>query len=170
MAGCRICSGELELKVQGNGATVTAEALSPSAHEPGRHGDLLQCLECGTVQQPVLPQGAELHDLYRDMRDDAYLSEEAGRRATSNRLLDLIGAHVPSGRLLDVGCGHGLLLDEARSRGYQTVGLELSRSAARLAEINLAGRAGDPRREEAAELPRRALAARLTALSPERDV
>jgi len=29
---------------------------------------------------------------------------------------------------------------------------------------------GDPRREEAAELPRRALAARLTALSPERDV
>ena len=32
------------------------------------------------------------------------------------------------------------------------------------------GRPGDPRREEAAELPRRALAARLTALSPERDV
>ena len=130
MAGCRICSGELELKVQGNGATVTAEALSPSAHEPGRHGDLLQCLECGTVQQPILPQGDQLHDLYRDMRDDAYLSEEAGRRATANRLLDLIGAHVPSGRLLDVGCGHGLLLDEARKRGYDTVGLELSREAA----------------------------------------
>src|SRR6476660_3761738 len=137
MAGCRICSGELELKVQGNGATVTAEALSPSAHEPGRHGDLLQCLECGTVQQPVLPQGAELHDLYRDMRDDAYLSEEAGRRATANRLLDLIGAHVPSGRLLDVGCGHGLLLDEARRRGYATVGLELSREAAKHARAAL---------------------------------
>ena len=62
--------------MQGNGATVTAEALSPSAHEPGRHGDLLQCVECGTVQQPVLPQGAALHDLYRDMRDDEYLTEE----------------------------------------------------------------------------------------------
>src|SRR6478735_1296413 len=69
MAGCRICSGELELKVQGNGATVTAEALSPSAHEPGRHGDLLQCLECGTVQQPVLPQGAELHEHLDDPVD-----------------------------------------------------------------------------------------------------
>ena len=56
------------------------------------------------------------------MRDDEYLSEEAGRRATANRLLDLIGAHVPRGRLLDVGCGHGLLLDEARERGYDTVG------------------------------------------------
>jgi 2-polyprenyl-3-methyl-5-hydroxy-6-metoxy-1,4-benzoquinol methylase len=131
MAGCRICSGVLELKVQGTGATVTAEALSPSAHEPGRHGDLLECRECGTVQQPLLPQGDLLHDLYRDMRDDAYLSEETGRRATANRLLDLIAAHVPSGRLLDVGCGHGLLLDEARRRGYQTVGLELSREAAK---------------------------------------
>jgi 2-polyprenyl-3-methyl-5-hydroxy-6-metoxy-1,4-benzoquinol methylase len=137
MAGCRICSGELELKVQGTGATVTAEALSPSAHEPGRHGDLLECRECGTVQQPVLPQGDRLHDLYRDMRDDAYLSEETGRRATANRLLDLIAAHVPGGRLLDVGCGHGLLLDEARRRGYQTVGLELSREAARHARETL---------------------------------
>ena len=131
MAGCRICSGDLELKVQGDGAAVTAAALSPSAHAVGGHGDLLACLECGTVQQPILPQGAELHDLYRDMRDDEYLSEAAGRRATANRLLDLIGAHVPEGRLLDVGCGHGLLLDEARARGYDTVGLELSREGAR---------------------------------------
>ena len=131
MAGCRICSGDLELKVQGKGVAVTAAALSPSAHAVGGHGDLLACVECGTVQQPLLPKGAELHDLYRDMRDDDYLSEEPGRRATANRLLDLIGAHVPEGRLLDVGCGHGLLLDEARGRGYETVGLELSREAAR---------------------------------------
>ena len=103
--------------MQGNGAAVTAAALSPSAHAVGGHGDLLVCTECGTVQQPILPHGAELHDLYRDMRDDEYLSEEAGRRATANRLLDLIGVHVPEGRLLDVGCGHGLLLDEARGPG-----------------------------------------------------
>jgi 2-polyprenyl-3-methyl-5-hydroxy-6-metoxy-1,4-benzoquinol methylase len=130
MAGCRICSGELTLKVQGDGAAVTAAGLSPSSHGVGGHGDLLQCAECGTVQQPILPHGAELHDLYREMRDDEYLTEEAGRRATAKRLLDLIGAHVPEGRLLDVGCGYGLLLDEARERGYATVGLELSRDGA----------------------------------------
>jgi 2-polyprenyl-3-methyl-5-hydroxy-6-metoxy-1,4-benzoquinol methylase len=137
MAGCRICSGPLELKIQGNGAAVTADALSPSAHEPGRHGDLLACTECGTVQQPLLPAGECLHALYRDMRDDAYLREEAGRRATANGLLDLIQEHVPAGRLLDVGCGHGLLLDEARRRGYEPVGLELSRAAARHARETL---------------------------------
>jgi formiminotetrahydrofolate cyclodeaminase len=43
-------------------------------------------------------------------------------------------------------------------------------AAARLAEINLTGRPEDPRREEAAELPGRALQARLVALSPLRDV
>ena len=129
---CRVCEGELTLLISGNGhGAVTAAALAPSSHEPGQHADLLVCAECGTVQQPELPVGAELHDLYRDMCDEAYMGEEAGRRATAARLLDLIGEQVSSGRLLDVGCGHGLLLDEARRRGFQTVGLELSRSAAR---------------------------------------
>jgi hypothetical protein len=36
-----------------------------------------------------------------------------------------------------VGCGHGLLLDEARKRGYDVTGLELSRSAASYARETL---------------------------------
>jgi SAM-dependent methyltransferase len=130
---CRVCEGELILLVSGNGngdGALAASAFAPSSHEPGRHGDLLSCVECGTVQQPELPAGTQLHELYRDMSDDAYLVEETGRRATAASLLDLIGEHVSSGRLLDVGCGHGLLLDEARRRGFDVVGLELSRSAA----------------------------------------
>ncbi|HSS58838.1 MAG TPA: class I SAM-dependent methyltransferase [Solirubrobacteraceae bacterium] len=135
---CRVCDGDLSLRIAGtNGHAPVAEAFAPSRHETGRHGDLLTCIECGTVQQPLLPGGDELHELYRDMSDDAYLGEEAGRRATAGHLLDLVGAQVASGRLLDVGCGHGLLLDEARSRGYETVGLELSRSAARHAREGL---------------------------------
>jgi SAM-dependent methyltransferase len=130
---CRVCDGDLSLLVSGNGngnGTPLAAEFAPSQHELGGHGDLLACVECGTVQQPELPAGTELHELYRDMRDDAYLAEESGRRATAAHLLDLVGAHVSSGRLLDVGCGHGLLLDEARRRGFDVVGLELSRSAA----------------------------------------
>src|SRR3954467_11300841 len=60
------------------------------------------------------------------MRDDAYLAEEAGRRRTARRLLDAIERHAPRGRMLEVGCGHGLLLDEARARGWSVEGLELS--------------------------------------------
>jgi SAM-dependent methyltransferase len=135
---CRVCAGDLSLRVAGtNGGAPAAEAFAPSRHETGRHGDLLACVECGTVQQPLLPGGDELHELYRDMSDDAYLGEETGRRATAAHLLDLIAEQVPAGRLLDVGCGHGLLLDEARERGYETVGLELSRSAASHARAQL---------------------------------
>ena len=59
--------------MRGNGAALTAAALLAVRARPGRHGDLLECRECGTIQQPVLPQGDALHDLYRDMRDDEYL-------------------------------------------------------------------------------------------------
>jgi SAM-dependent methyltransferase len=128
---CRVCSSELELRLPGDGGQPTAQALSPSYHEPGRHGDLLACAECGAVQQAGLPGGDALHELYRGVRDEAYLDEEAGRRATARRLLDLVATQVPTGRLLDVGCGPGLLLDEARGRGYDVVGLELSHAAAR---------------------------------------
>ena len=67
---CRICAGDLSLRVVGtNGHAPVAEAFSPSPHEPGRHGDLLACLECGTVQQPVLPAGdAAARALPRDAR------------------------------------------------------------------------------------------------------
>ena len=105
---CRICSGDVTLRIRGRGAPLTAAALSPSAHGTGLHGDLLVRRDCGTVQQPALPAGADLHDLYRDMTDEAYLGEEEGRRATAGRLLDLIAPFVPRGRLLDVGCGPGL--------------------------------------------------------------
>jgi SAM-dependent methyltransferase len=126
---CRICEGELAPFRSGRAAGPAPADLAPSNHRPGEHGALFRCATCGAVQQPGLPTGAALHDLYRVMSDDAYLDEEAGRRATARRVLDLIGRHVPAGRLLDVGCGHGLLLDEARRRGYDVLGLELSRTA-----------------------------------------
>lgn len=128
-AACHICGGPLELRHAGEAAALTPELLVPTNHEPGQHGDLYACAHCGTVHQPGLPTGAALADLYRDMSDDLYLSEEKGRRATARRLVDLIRRHVPAGELLDVGCGHGLLLDEARRSGYSVTGLELSESA-----------------------------------------
>ena len=125
-----ICAGPLRLLHPGGEARLTPELVAPTNHHPGQHGDLYSCGDCGTVHQPGLPRGEELTELYRGMTDEAYLSEEAGRRATATRLLDLIQRHVSAGSLLDVGCGHGLLLDEARRRGFTVTGLELSQAAA----------------------------------------
>jgi SAM-dependent methyltransferase len=125
-ATCQICSGPLRLLYTGSGFEARAEAFSPTNHQPGQYGELYRCERCGTVVQPSLPHGEALLELYRRMRDEYYLDEERGRRVTARRLLDAIGRHVPSGSLLDVGCGHGLLLDEARRRGYRVEGLEVS--------------------------------------------
>ena len=127
---CRICAGPLRLLYTGSGLEARAEAFSPTNHQPGQYGDLYRCESCGTVAQPSLPHGDALLDLYRHMRDEHYLDEEEGRRAAARRLLGEIGKYAPRGRLLDVGCGHGLLLDEARRRGYEVEGLELSEHAA----------------------------------------
>jgi SAM-dependent methyltransferase len=127
---CGICGGALRLRHRGSGAALTAAALSPTCHSTGGHGDLWACARCGTVQQPARPEDGTLADLYRQMRDDDYLAQERGRRATARRLLERIERAQPGGRLLDVGCGHGLLVDEARRRGWDARGLEVSSSAA----------------------------------------
>ena len=129
-AGCKICGGPTRLLHAGTGGPPTPDELAPTNHDPGVYGDLWICERCGTVAQPALPAGDALHDLYRDMRDERYLDEEDGRRRTARRLLGQIEQQLPGGRLLDAGCGPGILLDEARKRGWATVGLDLSRSSA----------------------------------------
>ncbi len=99
------------------------------------------------MHQLSLPRGRELHELYREMTDDEYLREEEGRRRMARRLLDVVGVQVADGRLLQVGCGHGLLLDEARRRGYEVEGVDLATEAVRHARERL----GLPVREMALE-------------------
>src|SRR5438477_8959488 len=121
-SACRICLGSLELLAAGNAPALAPESFAPTCHRPGAHGDLYRCRACGAVEQPSLPHGEALHELYRRMSDEDYLAEERGRRRTARRLLSLLGAARGGARLLEVGCGYGLLLDEARGRGWDVTG------------------------------------------------
>jgi SAM-dependent methyltransferase len=136
-AVCSICSGRLVFTMPGRCEQYRPAVFSPSYHVVGAHGDLYRCLDCGTVHQPALPHGSELHNLYRATSDPEYLAEEQGRRRSARRLLRRLARHAPRGRLLQVGCGYGLLLDEARRRGYDVEGVELSADAARHARVEL---------------------------------
>lgn len=131
MDRCRICGGPLELRYAGTTVKPTPEGFAPAVHGRGMHGDLYRCLGCGTVQQPSLPGGDALHELYRQMSDDEYLREELGRRQTARRLLDVLAVHARGRRLLDVGSSYGLMLDEASRRGYEVLGVELSSAGVR---------------------------------------
>jgi SAM-dependent methyltransferase len=137
-AECRICSGALELTHRGDNSPHSPCAFEPTRHNVGEHHDLYRCRECGTVSQSSLPGQAQLHELYRAVSDERYMREEQGRRRTARRLLDVLAGEVPRGRLLQVGSGHGLLLDEARRRGYEVEGVDLWAEAVSHARDQLA--------------------------------
>jgi 2-polyprenyl-3-methyl-5-hydroxy-6-metoxy-1,4-benzoquinol methylase len=134
---CCICRGRLTLTQRGDGSTYEPAVFGPSYRRSGAHGDFYRCGDCGALHQSSAPRGSELHDRYRAMSDELYLQEEEGRRRHARRLLDVLASYVPRGRLLDVGCCYGLMLDEARRRGYDVEGVELSVDAGRYARETL---------------------------------
>jgi SAM-dependent methyltransferase len=88
----------------------------------GRAGRIVRCVGCSLVRQ-IDPIDAP----YEHAEEDAeYLAEEAGIRVTFREVLDRIERWRSPGTLLDIGCGPGLLLDEARTRGWRPLGVELS--------------------------------------------
>jgi len=66
--------------------------------------------------------------------DTSYTAQESALRATFKRLLrNVARRRLTGGDLLEVGCGYGYLLDEARSFFDQRVGTEFSPQAAEIA-------------------------------------
>ena len=59
--------GPLELRFQGAASAAEPTDLSPTNHRPASTATCSRCRDCGTVQQPSLPAGADLHELYRGM-------------------------------------------------------------------------------------------------------
>jgi 2-polyprenyl-3-methyl-5-hydroxy-6-metoxy-1,4-benzoquinol methylase len=93
---------------------------------------LLRCRSCATVF--AWPQPASVDDAYEEeyfgAYDDAGMLQlaEANPRRFAERLQR---AHPRPGRLLDVGVGQGAFLNEAKRLGWEVLGLDVSRWAAR---------------------------------------
>jgi 2-polyprenyl-3-methyl-5-hydroxy-6-metoxy-1,4-benzoquinol methylase len=88
---------------------------------------LIRCMTCGLVYALDARTPKELAGEYAEMADPGYLEEEEGRRHQARMILaEIAKVARPGGRLLDVGCGPGLFLDEARKKGWDAAGLDLS--------------------------------------------
>lgn len=107
-------------------------------HLPGQF-TFVQCLHCGTYRQnprlawdslrhyypdtytSYIPQVSEIHNPLRRL----------DKRYGSWKRMRAVERHQPGGLLLDVGCGTGLLLEEAlRSGKWNVTGIEPSKQAA----------------------------------------
>lgn len=103
-----------------------------------------RCLDCGaSYLYPRLTEEA-MRAVYREpsyfeggesgYADTSYVEQETSLRATFQCLLrNLAKRGATGGDLLEVGCGYGYLLDEARALFQRRVGTEFSPQAAELA-------------------------------------
>lgn len=112
---CRICGAEL-------GPAVT-QPLSSYA-QPGQYR-IATCTGCGTGTTSPWPSQDDLAACYGNSYGYGAHQLIAGeKRYRSGRLVAHAG--ISPGRVLDVGCMYGFLLDEASARGHETWGAELA--------------------------------------------
>ena len=119
--------------------------FSPHGHR------VVRCADCRLMFLNPQPSDAELAAIYGDdyfLADDTTEGRNAVARmksATARHYLDLLGRYRGGhhgGTLLEVGCGQGHLLAEARRLGYDVTGVDLSPSAADAAGRLLGGDGG----------------------------
>jgi SAM-dependent methyltransferase len=103
-----------------------------------------RCIECGLhYLYPRLIERA-MQEIYRESSyyeggacgyaDTSYTAQEFALRATFKRLLQNLATRgLTGGNLLEIGCGYGYLLDEARSFFGRRVGTEFSPEGAEIA-------------------------------------
>ena len=137
---CPVCAhADSRLFLSTRDTPLNGNQLGPSRRSVDA-GRILRCTRCGLGFRARRVSAAELATLYRDMEDSAYNAESEGRSRTAMRLLSIVRRNVSGGRLLDVGCSSGLFLVTAADAGFEVVGIDPARAAARRARAALGDR------------------------------
>ncbi|HEX2115873.1 MAG TPA: class I SAM-dependent methyltransferase [Alphaproteobacteria bacterium] len=89
----------------------------------GRTGDIFRCEACGFLQCATM---TDVLDFYVEMADEDYEATSRQRALQQRKLLEAVGRVRPNGRLLDVGAGSGVLVEQAIALGYAAEGIEPS--------------------------------------------
>ena len=105
-------------------------ALNPLKDYQSTH--LCKCKSCGFVFAQAIPTMAELEKHYEGYSRNDYLSPVTIKRY--NELLDYFEQFRKTGKLIDVGCGIGYFLEEAKKRGWEVYGTEYTDEAIEICE------------------------------------
>jgi 2-polyprenyl-3-methyl-5-hydroxy-6-metoxy-1,4-benzoquinol methylase len=94
------------------------------------HYEMVRCLTCGLLFASEIYQNETIVDLYKDSKFN-YSDELKGLRKTyGSCILNSIDNSTIKENFLDIGCGNGFLLEEAKKIGFKNVfGSEISLDA-----------------------------------------
>lgn len=100
--------------------------------------DIVKCNNCNFVFVKPIPLKKELDSYYQKFDYKDIHSSERVIRSDAKRSLRKIGENISSkGTILDVGCGRGYFLDEARKLGWSGYGVDVSRVVTEYAKNKL---------------------------------
>ncbi len=89
---------------------------------------IVKCQNCSFVFTTPIPNREETAKYYRKFDyKDSLLAEKVIRSDAKKSLKRINNYVTEKGELLDVGCGRGYLLDEARKLGWKTHGVDASK-------------------------------------------
>lgn len=88
---------------------------------------LVKCSDCGFVFSGLIPSAQELEDCYGAYGRNDFLSPVTIKRY--HEILDNFEPFRKTNRLIDVGCGIGYFLEEAKKRGWDVYGTEYTDQA-----------------------------------------
>ncbi len=95
----------------------------------GNYGRIVRCRGCGLVYTNPRPMSETICDSYAEMEDEDYCREQECRSINAHIAMRLIKRHAKGGKLLDIGCSTGFLLNAARL-DFEPHGVEPSAWAA----------------------------------------
>ncbi len=119
---CWICESDTRLLRRGGiDRPLQSSDFAITDKHYGKIADLFQCSNCGFLQCSRLE---DVLGFYENLVDPSYEDGRAVRSMQQRKLLELIPGTAPGRRLLDIGAGSGMLVEEALRLGYEAEGIE----------------------------------------------
>ena len=99
---------------------------------------LVCCRHCGLVFVDPRPSSAELTRYYAQTYDyDLFMNDAESIRQRGREDVAWVQRFKTAGRLLEVGCMYGFMLEQAQRQGFACYGIEISDKAAQYAREQL---------------------------------
>lgn len=129
---CTLCSSD-EFTVRYPAELEDAENAFHYLTEKPCHYRVVDCAKCGMTYSTPIFDETKIIELYRTCSTEEAqgAGEEQAIRANMRRYLERLrrDSGIAGGRLLDIGCGMGHLVAEARRMGFDAVGVDPSEEA-----------------------------------------